>query len=179
MPPRIVNIHRARLEHQAHGQAFESRLASFTALLGARQLGCQLTGVPAGQRAWPRHAHLVNEELVFVLEGRGTVRHAGGTTDIEAGDLVSFVAGPDNPHQIVNTSDAELLYLCISTMQEPEVVLYPDSGKYAVIAGSLPGGDESLRTFSVVARASNRVPYWDGEDGTRAIDTLRGDAPPR
>lgn len=179
MPPRIVNIHRARLEHQAHGQAFESRLASFTALLGARQLGCQLTVVPAGKRAWPMHAHLVNEELVFVLEGRGTVRYAGGTTDIEAGDLVSFVAGPDNPHQIVNTSDAELLYLCISTMQEPEVVLYPDSGKYAVIAGSLPGGDESLRTFSVVARASNRVPYWDGEDGTGAIDTLRGDAPPR
>lgn len=178
MPPRIVNIHRARLEHQAHGQAFESRLASFTALLGARQLGCQLT-VGAARQACLADARAPGQRRTRLRPRRARHRPARRDDSIEAGDLVSFVAGPDNPHQIVNTSDAELLYLCISTMQEPEVVLYPDSGKYAVIAGSLPGGDESLRTFSVVARASNRVPYWDGEDGAGAIDTLRGDASPR
>lgn len=164
MPPRVVNLRYARLERMAHGRAFEARLASLTALLGSKKLGCQLTSVPPGKRAWPMHAHLVNEEMVFVLEGRGSVRHAGGTLDIQAGDLISFVAGPDDPHQIVNTSDAELLYLCVSTMEQPEIVLYPDSGKFAAIAGSLPGGDEAARTFSVVARTSVRVPYWEGED---------------
>ncbi len=179
MPPRVVSIHRANLERQAHGQAFESRLASFTTLLGARRLGCQLAVVPPGKRAWPMHAHRVDEELVFVLEGRGTVLHTGGTTDIESGDLVSFTAGPDNPHRIVNTSGAELLYLRVGATHDPEVVLCPESGRYAVIAGSLPGGDDSLRTFSVVARESDREPHRDGEDGSGTEDTNRGVASSR
>ena len=45
-------------------------------------------------------------------------------------------AGPDYPHQIVNTSDAPLKYLSISTQERPEIVEYPDSGKYLAMTGA-------------------------------------------
>ena len=39
-------------------------------------------------------------------------------------------AGPDYPHQFINTSDAPMKYLSISTQEQPEICEYPDSGKY-------------------------------------------------
>jgi uncharacterized cupin superfamily protein len=160
-----VSLRRVDPGTAGHGEAFEARLASLTAELGAKKLGCQLTVVPPGKRAWPRHAHLANGELVYVLEGKGTVRYGDTEFPVEAGDVVSFVPGPDTAHKIVNTASTELRYLCVSTMQEPDVVLYPESGKYAVVAGSVPGGDESARTFSVAARLADRRPNWEGENG--------------
>ena len=41
--------------------------------IGAQKLGCQLHVVPAGKKAFPRHAHHVNEEMFFVLSGEGTL----------------------------------------------------------------------------------------------------------
>ena len=45
-------------------------------------------------------------------------------------------AGPEYPHHIINTSDAPLKYLSISTQTRPEIVEYPDSGKYLASAGA-------------------------------------------
>ena len=59
--------------------------------------------------------------------------------------------------------DTDLKYLCISTMLEPDVVLYPDSKKFGVLAGSAPGGDKADRTFEIFAKTDSGVPYWDGE----------------
>ena len=37
--------------------------------------------------------------------------------------------GPEYPHHLLNTSDAPLKYLSISTRQRPELCEYPDLGK--------------------------------------------------
>lgn len=67
-------------------------------------------------------------------------------------------AGPEYPHQIINTSDAPLKYLSISTRESPDLCEYPDSGKYAAFATS-----ESGKRIHVVQRAAQSVDYWDGE----------------
>ncbi len=41
---------------------------------------------------------------------------------------------------------------------------YPDSGKFGVFAGAAPGGSKDKRTFSVFAKKTDAIDYWDGED---------------
>jgi oxalate decarboxylase/phosphoglucose isomerase-like protein (cupin superfamily) len=74
-----------------------------------------------------------------------------------AGDVAFLPPGPDYPHQIINTSDAPLKYLSISTRARPEIVEYPDSGKYLAMSGL--GG----QGFSRMARVAPDLDYWEGE----------------
>ncbi len=67
--------------------------------------------------------------------------------------------GPETAHQIINIGDAELRYLAISTMRSPELVEYPDSGKFQVVSAP-SGGDRRLR---YIGRAEGKLGYWDGE----------------
>jgi hypothetical protein len=56
-----------------------------------------------------------------------------------------------------------LRYVSISTMREPDVTEYPDSGKITVFAGSAPGGDKAARRLAATWRKSDNVDYWSGE----------------
>jgi uncharacterized cupin superfamily protein len=82
---------------------------------------------------------------------------------VSEGDYVSLPVGEETAHQILNTSDELLRYLCFSTMISPEVTLYPDSNKVGVMAGSAPGGPKEKRTLNKVLRADAEAGYFDGE----------------
>lgn len=83
----------------------------------------------------------------------GTLRVAGELLTIRAGDVICIPCGPEFPHHIINTSDAELKYLSISTQDRPEVCEYPDSGKIAVFS----------KGPAFIQRRDNSLDYWDGE----------------
>ena len=132
-----------------------ARLARGTA---ARKLGASIDVLAPGKRGCPYHLHHAQEEMFIVIEGSGTLRVSGEMLPLKAGDVIFIPAGPDYPHQIINTSDAPLKYLSISTMEAPEICEYPDSGKY-LAEGSL---DRST-PFDVIARRGSSLDYWDGE----------------
>lgn len=160
----IRNIDDLTLEEQSAGTRFAARFAQLGPLIGARKLGCRLNVVPPGKAAWPFHSHLVNEELVFVLSGHGELRFGASRHPLRPGDVVGMPPGGiEYAHQIINNSDSELRYLAISTMEEPDIGLYPDSGKFGVFAGVAPGGDKQQRTFTFVGRQASSLHYWDGE----------------
>jgi uncharacterized cupin superfamily protein len=127
--------------------------------LPGRRIGCGIDIVPPGKRACPYHFHYAQEELFIVLEGEGTLRVAGEMLPIRAGDVISIPPGPDYPHQIVNTSDAPLKYLSLSTQEFPEVCEYPDSGKYMAYTRT----DGPLLQRGRIHRADTALDYWDGE----------------
>ena len=133
------------------------RLASDTA---AQKLGLSVDIVPPGMRACPYHFHYVNEEMFIVLEGSGTLRVAGEMLPITAGDCLFLPAGPEYPHQIINTSDAPLKYLSASTRSEAEICEYPDSGKYQAITKIEP---DTLLNLRRIHRVKDDLDYWDGE----------------
>jgi len=159
----IVNIESMVYEERSHGEEFAAQHARVGADLDSKKLGFNVTVIPPGKRAFPYHAHRANEEMFFILEGAGSIRIGGATHKIRKGDFISLPPGPDSAHQIINDSKAPLRYLAVSTMEIPEVVEYPDSGKLGVIAGS-PGGrpalSDSIRHFT---RVSDGVDYWEGE----------------
>jgi uncharacterized cupin superfamily protein len=135
-----------------------ARLGTGTA---ATKLGISVDTVAPGMRSCPYHFHYAQEEAFVVLDGEGSLRVAGEMLAIKAGDVVFIPPGPEYPHQIINTSDAPLRYLSISTKDSPEVVEYPDSGKYLAMAvGTLDG---QRQVFGRMHREKDDLDYWDGE----------------
>lgn len=61
------------------------------------------------------------------------------------------------------TGENDLDYLMLSTMNEPDAILYPDSNKVGVMAGAAPGGNKAERTLSAFF-LNTPVDYWQGED---------------
>ena len=143
---------------------YDARMGMIAPLLGAQKLGYNLTAVPPGKRAFPFHNHHVNEEMFFVLEGRGEIRIGEKTHPIRKGDIIACPpGGRETAHQIINTDVTELKYLAISTRLSPEVAEYPDSDKFGVLAEAPPGPDGQRDMFRFVGRKQNSIDYWDGE----------------
>lgn len=127
----------------------------------AEALGCSLYVIPPGGRSWPYHYHTANEEAAYVLEGRGTVRTPDGAFELRPGDYIAFPRGEPGTHQFRNGGDEPFRYLCLSTMVEPDVTVYPDADMVGLFAGSPPGGRSADRTLHRYLRADAEVEYWD------------------
>ena len=161
----IVNVADVPLRDGGNGKQFVAKLGRIGAAIGAQKLGCQLHVVPAGKRAFPRHAHHVNEEMFFVLSGEGTYRVGDKSYPVRAGDVIGAPPGDAaTAHQLVNDSAGELRYLAFSTRLDPEVVEYPDSGKFAV-ASMVPADQGFLGAkLAYIGRRETSVGYFDGEE---------------
>ena len=147
------------------GEAYQARLGDIARRIGAQKLGYNLTVLPPGKRAFPFHNHRVNEEMFFVLEGKGEIRIGAARYAIRQGDVIACPAGgPETAHQIINTAaDGDLKYLAVSTRQTPEICDYPDSDKFAVYAELQPAGDGKPQQFRFVSRGGESLDYWEGE----------------
>jgi uncharacterized cupin superfamily protein len=151
---RVFNLDELKLEHFRKGERYESHCVRIGPLLGAKDLGFSYDVVPPGKRACPFHSHRAEEELFFIVRGRGTLRYGDETRPLRAGDLVFCpTGGPETAHQIVNDSDEELAYLSISTMMPAEVCEYPDSKKIGAFGGGLRH----------LTRSGDGVDYWVDE----------------
>ena len=62
----------------------------------------------------PQHTHPWEHEA-FILEGSGTVKGGDEVEAFEAGDVI-FVP-PDELHQLKNTGEGELRFLCMIPLQ--------------------------------------------------------------
>lgn len=156
----VINLDALTWRSHRQGEQFEAAGASASEPLGARQLGYRVTEVPPGKTAWPFHNHHANEEMFFILEGSGTLRHGAQRHPLRAGDFIAALAGDaGTAHQIVNDSDAPLRYLCVSTMLRPDITEYPDSGKFSASSGA--------SGFGHIGRRADAVDYWDGEAADR------------
>jgi uncharacterized cupin superfamily protein len=161
----VINVGDIPLRDGGNGAQFVARLGRAGALIGAQKLGCQLHVVPAGKKAFPRHAHHVNEEMFFVLSGEGTYRVGEETYPIRAGDLLSAPAGDaSSAHQIVNSGGVEMRYLAFSTRLDPDVVEYPDSGKFGVASMVPPDKGLMGAKLAYIGRREGSLGYFDGEE---------------
>jgi len=167
---RILRSAAAPVLSGRQGDYFEYSLSMLGQTLGAKAIGVNVTRVPPGKAAFPLHHHRANEEHFFVLSGRGTLRVGSDTTPVQAHDYVFNPPGDaGEAHQFVNTGDEDLVYLAFSTMQVPEIVGYPDSGKTGV---RITAGTDPASRF-LVRDDGPRAEYYDGEDGTPVAAIVR------
>ena len=149
----IRNFNDTPRERFVRAPRYDSQSASLTKGTAAKNLGAGFDIVAPGMMSCPYHLHHAEEEMFIVLQGEGTLRVAGELVPIKAGDVITIPPGPEYPHHIINTSDAPLHYLSISTQAKPEICEYPDSGKVGAFA---PG-------LRLLQRREAGLDYWDGE----------------
>jgi uncharacterized cupin superfamily protein len=158
----VINVDQLEYKRFGKGDRFEAKRAPVSAQIGAKKLGYAVVRLQPGKCAWPYHSHHTVEEMFYILSGTGTLRHAGKEYPIRAGDFICSPADPEQPHQIINTSGAELTYIALGNQATTDVMLYPDSGKYGVWHGD-PENPRDRANFRVFARRETAVDYWDGE----------------
>ena len=123
--------------------------------LGSELIGGSLYELDPGEKTWPYHIHHANEEWLVVVRGRPTLRTADGEQELGEGDVACFRRGPAGAHQVINRSAEPVRVLILSTMNMPEVVEYPDSGK----VGTRDAEGKRL----LMIRPGEQLDYWDGE----------------
>jgi uncharacterized cupin superfamily protein len=132
------------------------------AVLGARKLGYSFFSVPPGKAAFPYHSHSGNEEMIYIIGGRGVLRFGKEELAVLSGTVIACPPGSEYPHQLINTGDEELRYLAVSTMKFPDICEYPDSNKVGAYATAAVGQQVGLRALYV---QDTNVGYYEGEDG--------------
>jgi uncharacterized cupin superfamily protein len=153
----IRNFEQVEKKHDARPPLYDSLGARLGTGTAAGKLGASIDVVAPGMRSCPYHFHYAQEEMFIVLEGTGTLRVAGEQLPIKSGDVIFIPPGPEYPHQIINTSQAPLKYLSISTREQPELVEYPDSGKFQAM------GVHEGKAVHYVQRPSASLDYWQDE----------------
>ncbi|MDS0474115.1 cupin domain-containing protein [Natrinema sp. 1APR25-10V2] len=136
------------------------RRKELSSAVDADDLGCSLYELPPGRRSWPYHYHTANEEAIYVLAGDGQLRTEDGLEPLSTGDFISLPADESGGHRLVNDGEETLRYLAISTMNEPDVTIYPDMEKFGVFVGSPPGGRDE-RSFHGYYNIGDETTYWD------------------
>ena len=161
----ILNIDDAEFTRELrHADRFEAKSAPLSVHLGAEKLAYNLTVVAPGKSAFPFHNHHANEELFFILEGAGTLRFGDAEHPVRKGDLIACPpGGTEMAHQLTNTGESELRYLALSTTVATDIVQYPESGKFAVVAGYRPGMQMTDAPFAGIYREAERRDYWEDE----------------
>jgi len=155
------NIYSSEWRESSHGEKFQRSHLSLTDMQLDNGIGCGAFKVKPGKRAFPKHAHVANDEAIFVVSGHGRLTIGETDAELNSGDFVLLPRGEKFAHVLVNTGEEDLVYLCISTMTMPEIVHYPDSGKLGVLASKdFWKGETGISGFY----APNAVDYWDGED---------------
>ena len=185
-PPRpVVNIEDvladpALSDENPERGAFAARFAFVGRALGTDKIGINLTVVPAGKKAWPKHYHFVNDELFVILAGAGHLHYGDATYPLRPMDVVNIRAGTGIPFQIENTGAGELRYLALSTLIPADVFHYVDADKYGVMAGGAPFrdlADGDLPRFARWIWPGMNVGYWEGEPEAGEAGTVQTPRP--
>jgi uncharacterized cupin superfamily protein len=154
----VANINDPVFDEPREHPGFRCQRARVSRQAGSDRLGLSLWELPPGEAAYPYHYHLAEEELVVVLDGRPSLRTPDGWRELQEGEVVPFLRGERGGHQLVNRTEDTVRFLAFSTNGEPDVVLYPDSGKLGAFERLALGG--GLRAMF---RLSDTVEYHDGE----------------
>ena len=154
--PKVFNLHGDEWDRTEDRPGWRSKDAWVGARIGAELIGGSLYELEPGDRLYPYHTHHANEEWLLVVRGRPTLRTPDGKHDLREGDVVAFPRGDEGLHQVVNRTDAPIRVLMLSTMIEPDIVHYADSGKL--------GARNAKGERIMLGRPGPMLDYWDGED---------------
>lgn len=148
-------------EIREHAHAYEQQLnpnSSFVGtglsrLAGLQRAQVSIARIPPGKDSFAYHAHLLEEEWMYVLSGQGIAEVDGVEHAIGPGDFLGFAA-PSVPHLVKNRSSEELVYLMGGEDHALDVVEFPHLGKRYLLART-PSGTE-FRELGAASRPFQR-----------------------
>jgi uncharacterized cupin superfamily protein len=159
----VPNIKNPEFDDVREQPGFRARRAKVGRHGGAVKTGLSYWEVDPGEAAYPYHAHLTEEEIIVVTEGRPSLRTPDGWRELEEGEVVVFSTGERGAHQIVNNTDETIRFLAFSNSGSPEIVIQLDAGKVGAFERPVEGTGISLWF-----READAVEYFDGVERTDA-----------
>jgi uncharacterized cupin superfamily protein len=128
--------------------------------LGAKLWGGTMYELSPGERTCPYHWHVGEEEWLLVVAGTPILRTPDGERELRAWDIAVCPRGPEGAHELRNDGDAVARVLLLSSVSDPEICVYPDSGKVGASGGwsRSDGVRVGLRN-----RPEANLDYYDGE----------------
>ncbi|MDR2148545.1 MAG: cupin domain-containing protein [Tannerella sp.] len=140
-------------KHESHGEY--EYLKYLILPKEGNQCTVAIMEIPPLKAAFPYHYHLGITEVFYIISGEGTVRTPEGERKVAVGDIIVFPPGAAGSHKIQNTSYTEpLRYVDFDTTSQPDVTVYPDSGKIGLIQGG---------KLTHVFKENSAVGYYEGE----------------
>lgn len=121
----------ARVRKSVYPEPFASRMQGrekrvLGDLFGLQNFGVNLTRLEPGGSSALRHAHALQDEFIYVLEGQPTLLTDAGATPMAPGMCAGFRAGTGDAHQLINETDQAAVYLEIGDRSPGDQVIYPD-----------------------------------------------------
>jgi quercetin dioxygenase-like cupin family protein len=119
--------------------------------VAGENLGASVYALEPGERTFPYHYELGNDELLLVVEGQPTLREPTGERTLSPGDCVLFQSGPEGAHELINRSTQPVPVLLVSNFAVPRAAVQVDANKIMVSpwltstpwSSSLSGANES------------------------------------
>lgn len=131
-----------RSKQSNYPEPFASRMAprqkrALGDVFGLASFGVNLTRLPPGAISALRHAHRVQDEFVYILEGAATLVTDRGETLLTPGMCAGFRGGSGDAHHLVNCGSADVLYLEVGDRRPGDAGEYPDDD---LVAAFIDGG---------------------------------------
>ncbi|HUJ34516.1 MAG TPA: cupin domain-containing protein [Solirubrobacteraceae bacterium] len=134
---------------------------------GCVNVGVRRIEVPVGGWSTPAHEHGREEEIFYVLGGRGLSWHGGEVYEVHAGDCIVYLPGA-GAHTLHALEPLDVL--AFGERFEDESVGFPRLGMSYVgsrLVGSLPGAIDGLATQFVLESQLGPPPLPRGEPAAR------------
>ena len=129
VPPRLTQSH--------YPEPFASCMAgrrkrALGELFGIGNFGVNLTRLVPGAVSSLRHAHVKQDEFIYILEGHPVLMTDAGETPLAPGMCAGFKSGTGDAHCLVNRSEADVVYLEVGDRTPGDSASYPDDDLVAV-----------------------------------------------
>ncbi|MEG4093070.1 cupin domain-containing protein [Microcoleus sp. Pol12B4] len=102
---------------------------------GLQNFGVNWVRLAPGSCSALRHWHTRQDELIYVLEGEVTLITNSGEQVLTPGMAAGFRAGDSDGHHLVNSSNADVVYLEIGDRTLGDSAEYPDDDLIAKANG--------------------------------------------
>lgn len=121
--PQIIQTELAEEQSHLGGEHWGGHYKVLTPSMRERggKLGVNQTRVPPGRACVPFHSHRLEDEVFYILSGRGIFRYGENPLcEVKAGDCISCPAATGTAHQLANPFDEDLVYLAIGNYERPK-----------------------------------------------------------
>ena len=119
-----------RLKKSIYPEPFASMMEGRTKrvlgdLFGIKKFGVNFTELKPGAVSALQHAHLKQEEFIFIFKGTAILCLGDEEIQLKAGDCSGFPAG-GKAHRLMNRSGESVFYLEIGDREKGDQVIYPN-----------------------------------------------------
>lgn len=93
---------------------------------GLSEMGASHVVLKPGAWSSQRHWHDDEDELLIMLGGEAVLVEDGGRTVLRAGDICAWPKGVKDGHHLINESDADCSFICVSAGNRAGTGAYSD-----------------------------------------------------